>query len=160
VPPSPSATPADAGRKRRIVTQYYDRGDIEVTSDYVAVGAEVFAVSGISDVRVEHRAMSGAAIVAAALAPSELIAIILATRGATPHLTGVVLVITLGFATITALLFAVVWPRSYQVLVVYRGAPTRVLSSAEEWRALQFARAVRRALAERPDMHPPNWYHR
>jgi Family of unknown function (DUF6232) len=160
VQPSRSATPASPSGKRWIVTQYYDRGEIEVTSDYVAVGADVYGVNGISEVRVEHRAMTGAAIVAAALMPSEVVAIILAAQGTTPHLTGVVLAVTLGVATITALLVAVVWPRTYQVLIVYRGVPTRLLTSTEEWRALQLARALRRALAERANQQPPDWYHR
>jgi hypothetical protein len=148
--PSPSVALGDTTRlRRRPATIYYDRGDIEVTSNHLAIGADFYPLRAISDARVEHRAISGAVLVAATLAPSGIVVVAMTVRGANPMLTGIALAAALGVATTVALLAAFVWPRTHELWIDHDGVTTRVLSSPEEWRVRQLARAVLRALRER-----------
>ena len=147
--PSPSVAPGDTRQTRRTTIVYYDRGEIEVTSQYLVIGAAYFPIRAISDVRVEHQVVPGGLLVAATLGPSEIVVVTMVVRGASPQLTGAALAVALGVTAIAALFAVIVWPRTYELWIDYEGVSTKVLSSPEEWRMRQLARAILRALRDR-----------
>jgi hypothetical protein len=153
VKPSPSVARGDTRQSRRTMTVYYDRGEIEVTSQHLVIGADIYPIRAISDVRVEHRAVPGGLLVAATLGPSELVVVTMAVRGVSPQLIGVAFAVTLGVTAIAVLFAAIVWPRTYELWIDYEGVSTKVLSSPEEWRIRQLARAVVRALRDQTGPH-------
>ncbi len=93
VKPSPGDT---ARLRRRPAIVYYDRNDIEVTSNHVAIGADFYPLRAIGDARVVHRSIPRGVLVVATLAPSEIVIVALTVHGASSALTGIALAVTLG----------------------------------------------------------------
>jgi hypothetical protein len=148
--PSPSIVPGNTARTtRRTTTVYYDRGDIEVTTHHLAIGADRYPLRIVDDARIEHRRLPGATLVAAALGPGGVVVVILAHQGISAQLTAIALAATLGVTTIVALLTVLVWPRTYELWIDHEDVSTRVFSSTEEWRMRQLVRAILRALRDR-----------
>jgi hypothetical protein len=122
------------------MTVYYDRGDIEVTSDHLWVGAALYPMRSIRGVRVRRRAtgialaLVGVGLVALAAGTVEFMHIAL-VAGA--------LVIAAGAGTA-----ALYIRRRHQLWIDYGGRLTHVVSSGEEWRMRQLARAIHKALEE------------
>lgn len=137
--------------KRRTAIIYYDRNDIEVTSNHLAIGADFYPLRAIDDARVQARSVPGPLLVTAALAPSEIVLVALTAHGTSAGLTGIVLAATFGLSVLAGLAAALVWPRRYELWIAYDGVPTRVFSSPEEWRVRQLTRALVRALSDRSD---------
>ena len=122
------------------MTVFYDRGDIEVTSDHLWVGASLYPMRAIRGVRVRRRA-SGAVLT---LAVVGLIALAAGTYEFM-HLAllagAIVIAVGAGAA-------AIYIRRHHQLWIDYGGRLTHVVSSAEEWRMRQLARAIHKALEE------------
>jgi hypothetical protein len=122
------------------MTVYYDRGDIEVTSDHLWVGAALYPMRSIRGVRIRRRAtgvvlllliVGAVALVTAALELGHIVLLVAAV------------VVAAGAGTT-----AVYIRRHHQLWIDYGGRLTHVVSSAEEWRMRQLARAIHKALEE------------
>lgn len=122
------------------MTVYYDRGDIEVTSDHLWVGASLYPMRAIRGVRVRRRATG---VVLTLLAVG-----VIALAVGTYEFTHLVLLAGAAVIAVGAGAAAVYIRRHHQLWIDYGGRLTHVVSSAEEWRMRQLARAIHKALEE------------
>src|SRR3954465_11794726 len=105
------------------MTVYYDRGDIEVTSDHLWVGAALYPMRAIRGVRVRRRATG----VALTLLGVGLLALA-AGSGEFTHLTLLASAIVVAAGAVGA---AVYVRRHHQLWIDYAGRPPQVASSVE-----------------------------
>ena len=122
------------------MTVYYDRGDIEVTSDHLWVGPSLYTMRAIRGVRVRRR-LTGVALVLLVVGSVAFVTAMLEFG----HLVLLVVGVLVAAVAVTA---AVYVRRRHQLWIDYGGRLTHIVSSAEEWRMRQLARAIHKAIED------------